>query len=207
MQFFLKWVIPGLFFFIFVFSIQLTENNVQYKFCPLTGFESQTSGVGSNRSTNCLTTTEILCHHNFLIFTKLAFVLFIFSIQLNQQKKAECKCCGHLGFEPGAAHMNPLDQVWCYPPTIATIVIPSFYYQDVSNQPKCDRVRKSSSKSSQDGVTKQTFKNLNQFVCRGRERRTLRLSCTPYRTYPIKRCISENYKFVVLIQMLIQIFT
>ena len=41
----------GLFFFIFVFSIQLTEN-VQYKFLPVTGFEPLTSGIGSNRSTN-----------------------------------------------------------------------------------------------------------------------------------------------------------
>ena len=30
--FFLKWAIPSLFFFIFVFSVQLTVNNVQYKF-------------------------------------------------------------------------------------------------------------------------------------------------------------------------------
>ena len=51
--FFLKqWAIPGLFFFIFVFSIQLTVNNVQYNFLPMTGFEPRTFGIGSNRSTN-----------------------------------------------------------------------------------------------------------------------------------------------------------
>ena len=51
-----KWAIPGLFFFIFVFSIQLTVN-VRYKFLPMTGFEPRTSGIGSNRSTNWATTT------------------------------------------------------------------------------------------------------------------------------------------------------
>ena len=48
---FKKWAIPGLFFFIFVFSKQLTEN-VQYKISPMTGFELRTSGIGSNCSTN-----------------------------------------------------------------------------------------------------------------------------------------------------------
>ena len=48
---FLKWAIPGLFFFIFVFSIHLTVN-VQYKFLPMSGFEPRTSGMGSDRSTN-----------------------------------------------------------------------------------------------------------------------------------------------------------
>ena len=46
-----SWAIRGLFFVIFFFSIQLTVN-IQYKFWQwLTGFESQTSVVGSNRST------------------------------------------------------------------------------------------------------------------------------------------------------------
>ena len=44
---FKKWAI----FVIFVFSIQLTVN-VQHNFLPMTGFEPQTSGVGSDRSTN-----------------------------------------------------------------------------------------------------------------------------------------------------------
>ena len=35
LYYFLKWAIPGHFFFIFVFSIQLTDN-VQYKFLPMT---------------------------------------------------------------------------------------------------------------------------------------------------------------------------
>ena len=39
--------IPGLFFFIFAFSIQLTVN-VQYKFLPMAGFEPRTSGIGSD---------------------------------------------------------------------------------------------------------------------------------------------------------------
>ena len=43
--------IPSLFFYIFVFSLQLTVN-FQYKFLMMTGFELQTSGIGSNRSTN-----------------------------------------------------------------------------------------------------------------------------------------------------------
>ena len=55
---FLKWVITGLFFFIFVFSIKLTVY-VQYKFLPMTGFQPWTSGIGSDRSTNCDTTTAL----------------------------------------------------------------------------------------------------------------------------------------------------
>ena len=51
-----KWASPGLFYFIFVISIQLTVN-VQYKFLPMTGFEPQTSQIGSNHSTNWATTT------------------------------------------------------------------------------------------------------------------------------------------------------
>ena len=50
-HFFKKWAILGLFIFIFVFSIQLTVN-VQYKLLPMTGFEPQTSGIGSDLSTN-----------------------------------------------------------------------------------------------------------------------------------------------------------
>ena len=47
-MFFFKWVIPGLFFFIFLFWIQLTE----YIGNMMTGFEPLTSDVGSNHSTN-----------------------------------------------------------------------------------------------------------------------------------------------------------
>ena len=46
-----KWAIPGLFFFIFVFSIQF-KVNVQYIFLLMTGFELWVSGFGSDRSTN-----------------------------------------------------------------------------------------------------------------------------------------------------------
>ena len=45
------WAIPGLFLFIFVYSIQLAVN-VQYKFLPMTEFEPRTSGIGRNHSTN-----------------------------------------------------------------------------------------------------------------------------------------------------------
>ena len=44
----------GLFFFIFIFPMQLT---VTYKSLLMTGFEWQTSGVGSDRCTNWATTT------------------------------------------------------------------------------------------------------------------------------------------------------
>ena len=43
------WVITGLFFIIFVFSIQMPVN-VQYEFLPMTGFEPRTSGVWHNHS-------------------------------------------------------------------------------------------------------------------------------------------------------------
>ena len=46
-----KWDIPGLFFFIFVFSIQLTVD-FQNKLLLMTGFEPRTSGVGSDLSNN-----------------------------------------------------------------------------------------------------------------------------------------------------------
>ena len=56
---FIKWAIPSLFLFIFVFSIQLTVS-IQYKFLPLTEFELQTSGIGSDRSTNWDATTSFI---------------------------------------------------------------------------------------------------------------------------------------------------
>ena len=40
------------FFFIFVFSMQLTVNKCSIAILPMTGFEPQTSGFESNRSTN-----------------------------------------------------------------------------------------------------------------------------------------------------------
>ena len=49
---FLRWAIPDLFFFIFIFSlIQLVDNLVD-KILPIMGFKLRTSGVGSDRSTN-----------------------------------------------------------------------------------------------------------------------------------------------------------
>ena len=51
---------PASFFFISVFSIQLTIND-QFNFLPMTGFEPRTSGIGSNHSTNWITTTAQVC--------------------------------------------------------------------------------------------------------------------------------------------------
>ena len=48
---FLKWAIPVLFFFIFVFSTQKIND------LSMTGFKPRTSGVGSDYSTNWATTT------------------------------------------------------------------------------------------------------------------------------------------------------
>ena len=53
---FKRWAIHGLFFFIFVFSIQLTVN-IQWFYLSMTGFELRTSGAGSDHSTNWATTT------------------------------------------------------------------------------------------------------------------------------------------------------
>ena len=46
-----------IFFFIFVFSIQLTVNNCSRYILPRTGFKQRTSDVKSNHSTNWVTTT------------------------------------------------------------------------------------------------------------------------------------------------------
>ena len=51
--------IPGLFFFILVYSIQLVE----YINLPVTGFEQRTSSVGSDRSTNSVTTIATAAIH------------------------------------------------------------------------------------------------------------------------------------------------
>ena len=51
-----EWANPGLFFSIYVFSMQLTLN-VQYKFLTMTGFEQKTSRSRSDRSNNWATTT------------------------------------------------------------------------------------------------------------------------------------------------------
>ena len=50
---FFKWPFPASFFFIFVFSMQLLKLMI----VSMTGFESQISGIGSDCSTNCATTT------------------------------------------------------------------------------------------------------------------------------------------------------
>ena len=53
-----KWAIPGLFLFIFVFSIQLILNKMLNKILPMTGVDPRTSGIDSDRSTNWATTTS-----------------------------------------------------------------------------------------------------------------------------------------------------
>ena len=45
---FFRWAIPGLFFFIFMYSLIELEG----KILSMSGFEPQMSGVGSNRTTN-----------------------------------------------------------------------------------------------------------------------------------------------------------
>ena len=51
-SFFFEWAIPGLFFFIFV-SFTVDSIQMSYiKVLTMTGFEPQTSGVGSDCSTN-----------------------------------------------------------------------------------------------------------------------------------------------------------
>ena len=54
------WANPGLFYFIFIFSIQLAVN-IQYIFLPMIGFKLRTFGVGSDHSTNWATTTAHIC--------------------------------------------------------------------------------------------------------------------------------------------------
>ena len=51
---FIKWVIPGLFFFIHVFSMQLAMGKPMFylKICRLFGFEPQTFGVKATSSAN-----------------------------------------------------------------------------------------------------------------------------------------------------------
>ena len=76
---FFKWAIPGLFFLYFrLFNTQLTVNNKQMfnknKVLPMTGFELQTSGIGSDRSNNwTTTTTPDLCLSFIFIFTASRF--------------------------------------------------------------------------------------------------------------------------------------
>ena len=59
MVFLKKWAIHILFFFIFIFSLQLTVN-IQYKILMMTGFEQQISGIRRDSSTNWATTTASL---------------------------------------------------------------------------------------------------------------------------------------------------
>ena len=57
--FFKKWAIPSLFFFIFIFSIQLTVNKCFIYILPMTGLELWTSGIRSDRSTWATTTANV----------------------------------------------------------------------------------------------------------------------------------------------------
>ena len=49
-KYFFKWAIPGSFFFVPVFSMQLTVKNGLYKSLPMTGFEQRTSDITSDLS-------------------------------------------------------------------------------------------------------------------------------------------------------------
>ena len=69
-----NWAILGLFFFIFVFSIQLSVN-VQYTFLPMTGLEQCTSGIRCNHSTNWASTT--VQFHSFSIYKHEWWLLLI----------------------------------------------------------------------------------------------------------------------------------
>ena len=76
LYFFKKWAISGLFFSIFVFSVQLTVNkiNVRYKSLTMTWLELWTSVVGSDCSANWATTTA----QNTLMFNLLFLSFFHF---------------------------------------------------------------------------------------------------------------------------------
>ena len=69
-EFFCNWAIPGLFFFIVVFSgLQLTYNYVSKILLPMSRFEPWISGVGCDHSANCATTTA-LGRKEFVNFTE-----------------------------------------------------------------------------------------------------------------------------------------
>ena len=78
-QCFLKRAIPGLFLFIFVFSIQLTLN-IMCKFLLMTEVEPRTSGIGSNRFTNWATTTS----RNTMLLLWFQILLVVAYIRLKQ---------------------------------------------------------------------------------------------------------------------------
>ena len=61
------------------FQLQLT-GHVQYKFLPMTGFEHQTSGAGSDRSTNWATTAAKIFSY---LYLSLSLCLIIISCSLN----------------------------------------------------------------------------------------------------------------------------
>ena len=62
---FSKWAILGIFFFIFVFSIEQLVDKLVDKILPMTGFEPWISGVRSDHCTNRATTNA----HLWLLFT------------------------------------------------------------------------------------------------------------------------------------------
>ena len=109
----------GLFYFIFVFSIQLTIN-ILYNLLPMTRFKRRTSGVEHNRFTNWATTSALRYVISFLkvkyefcrlrirkSFFKWAIpglfsFSFVFSIQLTVGKQLNVwyKSLPMTGFEP-----------------------------------------------------------------------------------------------------------
>ena len=59
LNYFKKWAIPGLFFFIlsFQYTVESKQMFFKYEYLSMTGFEPRTSGIRSNSSTNWATTT------------------------------------------------------------------------------------------------------------------------------------------------------
>ena len=72
LAYFFKWAIPGLFFFIFVFSI-VASKYVQCKILPMTILELRTSSFGSDHTANWATTTaQVLAYFATLSCSKIS---------------------------------------------------------------------------------------------------------------------------------------
>ena len=123
---FFEWAIPGLFFFIFSFSIQLT---FLYIFLPMTGFKPRTSGDWSNHSANCATTTALYLNLFMILFF---YLCSPFSLFISEDKEAD-------RFVPT---FPPFVNVWlgdrfdlkCFAlKRLALLVIPSDSYTQLSS--------------------------------------------------------------------------
>ena len=70
---FYNWVIPCLFFFIYVLST-VNSKYIHYIILPMTGFELRTSGIGCDRSTNWATTNA---HRWLIVRSNLSHLVFV----------------------------------------------------------------------------------------------------------------------------------